>query len=231
MSFGAGAAPGGFQGQSQEARRKGDNNLGGGHGGIYQSAQSAYYTDPKIAKKMAALQEANEKSAAATREAKAKRINAAREAKLMEEQAGIEAKRRKVVLRQSENGIEISASKNIDPYAIADSNGQLQVIAVGGSFASPKSSVTKAIALAKDGYMVRLEVAPMAKPRFAEFVQNQVNRLKLSPEHASRIIVAENSQTQNDKFNADQLAVGNMSEDVRKSVKGGGSADPLKGLE
>lgn len=232
---------GGFSQQAKQARGTTDGNLGDGHGGEYRTAQGAYYTDPKIAeryRKQAAAQkklEEQKKTKAqkslAARQAAAEQTQADREAILAAEQAEIDAKRRKRVLDTAQNPITVSAAENIKPYEIApQNNNKIKVIQVGGSFATPKSHLTKAISFARDGFIVRIEVMPAAKIKFQEYVQGQVKRLKLSQEHADRIIIADKTVKQSEKFNPDQVAVGDVSQSVRESAKGA-SADPLKGLE
>lgn len=241
---------GGFSQQSKQARSLSDDNLGGGHGGEYRSAQAAYYTDPKTAakfKKQAAAQEAAKQkriedaqkkreeiplaNTKAARTTNAEITQADREKLLEQEQAELDAKRRKRVVETSQNPVAISAAQNIEPYKINPQNNKtVKIINVSGSFATPKSFVTQAITLSRDGFIVRMEVMPAAKIKFQEFVQKEVKRLKLSAEHAARIIVADRTVKQSEKFNPDQVAVGDVSQDVRESAKGA-SSDPLRGLE
>lgn len=231
---------GGFSQQSKQARSTSEGNLGEGHAGEYRTAQGAYYTDPKIAERYRKAADAKKKLQAkqtevqrkrAAREAAAEITQANREKLLEQEQAEVDARRRRRVIETSQNPISISAAENIKPYEIApQNNDKIKVITVGGSFATPKSHLTKAISFARDGFIVRVEVMPAAKIRFTEYVQNQVKRLKLSQEHASRIIIADKTVKQSEKFNPDQVAVGDVSQTVRESAKGA-SADPLKGLE
>lgn len=246
---------GGFAQQSQNARNRNDDNLvGGSHGGEYRTSAQAYYTDPKTAarfRKQAAAQEAAKQKKiddakkkkeptvtgelsvvpdAATRIQRGTVAAQDREAALDAEQTELDAKRRQRVISNSQNPVAISAAENIAPYKITPQKPTVKVIDVTGSFASPKSHVTKAVTLAREGYMVRIEVMPAARIKFSEYVQNQVKRLKLSKEHAERIIIAERTVKQSEKFNPDQVAVGDVSQDVRESAKGA-SSTPLHGLE
>jgi hypothetical protein len=244
---------GGFGSQADAARSKKQNNLGSGHGGAYRSAQEAYYIDEgtkrkqqkaEAAKRLFAQQQRKKEAAKAAalvppasedetleqKHSRGAKEAAAREARLEAEQKEIDARRRRKVVETASNGVAISAAENMKEYELKPQREVMKVIKVGGSFADPKGHVTEAINLAKDGYVVRIEVTPAARIKFASFLQNAVKRLKLSKEHAERIIIADATVKQSDKFNPDQVAVGDVSQDVRDSAKGA-SADPLRGLE
>lgn len=206
---------GGFSSAANNAKGKG--NLNSGHGGDYASSQAAYYTDKKIAAKHQKNQP--------------KKPDRPPVLTIEEREAARLTKRRlELAKKRSLGGVSVEPAKNVEPYDITPMGNRIKVLNVTGSQAHPKDFVNEAIQLAMQGNMVRIEVPAKAKPRFVEYVQRIAIARKLSAEHTERIIISEHEITQNEMFNPNQTAVGDIDQTVRESVKGV-SSEPLQGLE
>lgn len=95
--------------------------------------------------------------------------------------------------------------------------------------AETAETCSKAINLAREGNLVQIQTRV---PGIVEAAMQQIAlKHKLSEEHLKRIKIEKTDFRQNEKFNPNQVAVGNVDEDVRKSVDSGHSAVPLNGLE